>query len=415
MCPHEKNTRAARPKLAQGTAQGILAVLRADRAACAARGGQRLRQGAAPPRNPFADDPLFRRCPACIGGVGTVGEAGRRLGRDGRSVRASSSPTCTSSRAPTGSRYRWPDKREVETRRSSLKDSRSDLAVLRLKDAHEKFATLDFANSDELMVSVVNMISEGQSLHGVGQTVTAKMSKLGARRSASPIISSSSRPTPPSVLLFRGGAAGRHDRKARRHQHRDQWGLRQFAGKGLRDPLPAWCAWSWPPPRWAARRWGVHGEGGSGAEAPSSPGLEGRSPTVALVHWRSVRQGPARRREEEKPDHLHRRPCFRRSQWFRIPLCDPSARRHLAETDVQRAGWLGGSWRCRGTSFPTAAATRSPCTPPRRPKKKRSPTSRRRGGRGCIWIPSTQGVVVTEIADDSDRRQCRLPSGAISS
>ena len=41
------------------------------------------------------------------------------------------------------------DKREFEAE-IMLKDSRSDLAVLRLKDAHEKFPTLDFANSDEL-------------------------------------------------------------------------------------------------------------------------------------------------------------------------------------------------------------------------------------------------------------------------
>ena len=33
-----------------------------------------------------------------------------------------------------------------------LKDSRTDLAVLRLKDTKEKFATLDFANSDEPLV-----------------------------------------------------------------------------------------------------------------------------------------------------------------------------------------------------------------------------------------------------------------------
>jgi S1-C subfamily serine protease len=41
------------------------------------------------------------------------------------------------------------DKREFEAD-IVLKDQRSDLAVLRIKGANEKFPTLDFANSDEL-------------------------------------------------------------------------------------------------------------------------------------------------------------------------------------------------------------------------------------------------------------------------
>jgi Do/DeqQ family serine protease len=61
------------------------------------------------------------------------------------------------------------DKREFEAE-VMLKDSRSDLAVLRLKDAKEKFATLDFANSDELMVGDV-VLAIGNPF-GVGQTVT---------------------------------------------------------------------------------------------------------------------------------------------------------------------------------------------------------------------------------------------------
>ncbi len=51
-----------------------------------------------------------------------------------------------------------------------LKDTRSDLAVLRLKGVHEKFPTLDFANSDELMVGDV-VLAIGNPF-GVGQTVT---------------------------------------------------------------------------------------------------------------------------------------------------------------------------------------------------------------------------------------------------
>ena len=62
------------------------------------------------------------------------------------------------------------DKREFEAE-IVLKDSRTDLAVLRLKDTNkEKFATLDFANSDDLLVGDV-VLAIGNPF-GVGQTVT---------------------------------------------------------------------------------------------------------------------------------------------------------------------------------------------------------------------------------------------------
>src|SRR6202007_259384 len=61
------------------------------------------------------------------------------------------------------------DKREFEAE-IMLKDPRSDLAVLKLKNVHEKFPTLDFANSDELMVGDV-VLAIGNPF-GVGQTVT---------------------------------------------------------------------------------------------------------------------------------------------------------------------------------------------------------------------------------------------------
>jgi Do/DeqQ family serine protease len=51
-----------------------------------------------------------------------------------------------------------------------LKDQRSDLAVLRVKGANERFPTLEFANSDELQVGDV-VLAIGDPF-GVGQTVT---------------------------------------------------------------------------------------------------------------------------------------------------------------------------------------------------------------------------------------------------
>src|SRR5499425_46509 len=61
------------------------------------------------------------------------------------------------------------DKREFEAD-IVLKDQRSDLAVLRIKDAKERFPTLEFADSDELQVG--DLVLAIGNPFGVGQTVT---------------------------------------------------------------------------------------------------------------------------------------------------------------------------------------------------------------------------------------------------
>jgi Do/DeqQ family serine protease len=61
------------------------------------------------------------------------------------------------------------DKREFDAE-IVLKDQRSDLAVLHVKDAKERFPTLEFANSDALQVGDV-VLAIGDPF-GVGQTVT---------------------------------------------------------------------------------------------------------------------------------------------------------------------------------------------------------------------------------------------------
>src|SRR6201997_2609128 len=61
------------------------------------------------------------------------------------------------------------DKREFEAD-IVLKDQRSDLAVLRIKGAKERFPTLEFADSDDLQVGDV-VLAIGDPF-GVGQTVT---------------------------------------------------------------------------------------------------------------------------------------------------------------------------------------------------------------------------------------------------
>jgi Do/DeqQ family serine protease len=120
--------------------------------------------------NPFLDDPIFRRFFGLQGGQGQQEQMQRSLG-SGVMVDPSGL-VVTNVHVIEGAdqvKVSLSDKREFEAE-IMLKDSRSDLAVLRLKDVHEKFPTLDFANSDELLVGDV-VLAIGNPF-GVGQTVT---------------------------------------------------------------------------------------------------------------------------------------------------------------------------------------------------------------------------------------------------
>jgi Do/DeqQ family serine protease len=118
--------------------------------------------------NPFLDDPIFRRF------FGVPGQGPEQMQRSlGSGVMVDPSGlVVTNVHVIDGAdqvKVSLSDKREFEAE-IILKDSRSDLAVLRLKDVKEKFPTLDFANSDELMVGDV-VLAIGNPF-GVGQTVT---------------------------------------------------------------------------------------------------------------------------------------------------------------------------------------------------------------------------------------------------
>src|ERR1700720_2694867 len=119
-------------------------------------------------RNPLLDDPIFRRF------FGVPGQQPEQMQRSlGSGVMVDPSGlVVTNNHVIEGAdqvKVSLADKREFEAE-IVLKDSRSDLAVLRLKDTHEKFPTLDFANSDELLVGDV-VLAIGNPF-GVGQTVT---------------------------------------------------------------------------------------------------------------------------------------------------------------------------------------------------------------------------------------------------
>jgi Do/DeqQ family serine protease len=119
-------------------------------------------------RNPLLDDPIFRRFFGVPGGGGN--QLQRSLG-SGVIVDAAGL-IVTNNHVIEGAdevKVSLADKREFEAT-LVLKDPRTDLAILRIKDGREQFPVLDFADSDALQVG--DMVLAIGNPFGVGQTVT---------------------------------------------------------------------------------------------------------------------------------------------------------------------------------------------------------------------------------------------------
>src|SRR5262252_1416033 len=119
-------------------------------------------------RNPLLDDPIFRRFFGAPGGGGN--QLQRSLGSG--VIIDPAGLVVTNNHVIEGAdevKVSLADKREFEAT-LVLKDPRTDLAVLRIKDGHEQFPVLEFADSDALQVGDV-VLAIGNPF-GVGQTVT---------------------------------------------------------------------------------------------------------------------------------------------------------------------------------------------------------------------------------------------------
>src|SRR5882757_2840577 len=120
-------------------------------------------------RNPLMDDPFFRRF---FGGGGPFGGRQEQRSLGSGVIVDAGGLVVTNNHVIDGAdqvKILLADKREFQVD-VVLKDPRTDLAVLRVKDGKERFPVLEFSNSDELQVGDV-VLAVGNPF-GVGQTVT---------------------------------------------------------------------------------------------------------------------------------------------------------------------------------------------------------------------------------------------------
>ena len=120
-------------------------------------------------RNPFIDDPFFRRF---FGGEGGLPRERLQSSLGSGVIVDAGGLVVTNNHVIEGAdevKVALADKREFEAE-IVLKDARTDLAVLRIKDSRERFPVIEFGDSDGLQVG--DLVLAIGNPFAVGQTVT---------------------------------------------------------------------------------------------------------------------------------------------------------------------------------------------------------------------------------------------------
>jgi Do/DeqQ family serine protease len=120
-------------------------------------------------RNPMFEDPLFRRF---FGAPGNIPREQMQRSLGSGVIVDRSGLIITNNHVVEGAtevKVSLADKREFEAE-IVLKDARTDLAILRIKEPKERFPAIEFGNSDDLQVG--DLVLAIGNPFGVGQTVT---------------------------------------------------------------------------------------------------------------------------------------------------------------------------------------------------------------------------------------------------
>ena len=305
------------------------------------------------------------------------------------------------------------DKREFDAD-IVLKDQRSDLAVLRLKGAHERFPTLEFGNSDALQVGDV-VLAIGDPF-GVGQTVTHGIVSALARTQVGIIRLSVLHPDRRRRSIPAIPAARWSIMTGRLVGINTAIYSRSGGSQGIGFAIPANMV----------RVVVASAKGGSAAvkrpwlgaklqevtpDIADSLGL--KRPTGALVASVVRRQpGGARRPQDRRPHRQRRRRSRRRPERLRLSLRHQAARRHgAARCSSRRAASSSVPWRCKplpetprdeveiSARSPFLGATVANLSPALADELRLD--------------PQTEGVVITAVADGSAAQSIGFQKGDI--
>ena len=284
-------------------------------------------------RNPLFDDPIFRRFFGVPGGGGA--QVQRSLGSgvlvDGSGL------IVTNYHVIEGAdevKVSLADKREFEAT-LVLKDQRTDLAVLRIKDGREKFPFLDFANSDALQVGDV-VLAIGNPF-GVGQTVTHGIVSALARTQVG--ITDYQFFIQTDAAINPGNSGGALvDLTGQLVGINTAIFSRSGGSQGIGFAIPANMVRVVVA---SAKGGGSRGEAalargqaaGGDARNRRQHGAQAPGRRAGDEH-RAEQPGGAGRPQARRPDRVGRRPGGRRSQCLRLPLRHQAARRQRA---VRRA------------------------------------------------------------------------------